>query len=153
MGKVAEAERITEEKVVENENLWRALSKEELISTGLKAALALEEEKKKEAEIKIAKLEIRMLKFVLEKAARAMEEFKASSEMKDLNITFGQKAFIKDFKLYEGRVAQKFFELDLSFLKEELDEEVGLSGAAANPSPIKVVFESSKLIAEVSEPM
>ncbi|EHA8587229.1 hypothetical protein COCNU_scaffold001668G000010 [Cocos nucifera] len=82
-----------------------------------------------------------------------MEEFKASSKMKDLNITFGQKAFIKGFKLYEGRMAQKFPELDLNFLEEEPDEEAGLSGAVADPSPIEVVFESSMPTVEVFEPM
>ncbi|EHA8588638.1 hypothetical protein COCNU_scaffold006084G000010 [Cocos nucifera] len=103
-GKVVEAERLTEVKVVENENLRGALQKEKLISIGLKTALTLEEEKK-EAEIKFVKLEVKILKSVLKVAAQAMEEFKASSKMKDLNIAFDQKAFIKGFELCEGRVA------------------------------------------------
>ncbi|EHA8586429.1 hypothetical protein COCNU_scaffold000363G000010 [Cocos nucifera] len=82
-----------------------------------------------------------------------MEEFKASSKMKDLNIAFSQKSFIKDFILCEGRVVQRFPKLDLSILEEELDEEVGSSGAAADPSPIEVVFESFEPIAEVPKPM
>ncbi|EHA8587458.1 hypothetical protein COCNU_scaffold002266G000010 [Cocos nucifera] len=82
-----------------------------------------------------------------------MEEFKASSKMKDLNITFGQKALIKGFKLYEGRVARKFSVLDLSFLKEEPNKEAGSSDAVVNPSLIKVVFESFELAIEVPEPM
>ncbi|KAG1327776.1 hypothetical protein COCNU_01G017100 [Cocos nucifera] len=64
-----------------------------------------------------------------------MEEFKTSSEMKDLNITFSQKAFNKDFELYEGRIAQRFLELDLDFLEEEeTDEEAGPSSTGADPS-------------------
>ena len=59
------------------------LRKEELVSAGLKTALALEEEKKKEAKIKIAELKVKMSKSILEVAARAMEEFRASSKMKD----------------------------------------------------------------------
>ena len=43
-----------------------------------------------------------MSKSISEVVAQAMEEFKTSSEMKDLNIAFSQKAFIKDFELYEG---------------------------------------------------
>ncbi|EHA8588720.1 hypothetical protein COCNU_scaffold006459G000030 [Cocos nucifera] len=82
-----------------------------------------------------------------------MEEFKASSEMKDLNIALGQKAFIKGFELYEGRVAWMFSKLDLNFLEEEPDEEAGPSGAAADPSLVEVVFESSKPAVEVLEPI
>ncbi|EHA8586437.1 hypothetical protein COCNU_scaffold000378G000010 [Cocos nucifera] len=77
-----------EEKATENENLRKALWKEELISIGLKATLALEEEKKKEVEIKVTELEVKMSNSISEAAARAVEEFKASFEMKDLNIAF-----------------------------------------------------------------
>ncbi|EHA8587749.1 hypothetical protein COCNU_scaffold003121G000010 [Cocos nucifera] len=152
-GKVDEAECLTEEKATKNENLRGVLRKEELISIRLKAAFALEEEKKKEVEIKVIELEVKMSKSISEVAARAMEEFKASFKMKDLNIAFSQKAFIKGFELYEGNVAQKFSELDLSFLEEELDKEMGPSNATADPSPAKVVFESSEPTAEVLEPM
>ena len=72
-----------EEKAEENENLRKALRKEELILVGLKAALAPEEEKKKEAKIKIAELEVKMSKSISEAAAQAMEEFRVSSKMKD----------------------------------------------------------------------
>ncbi|EHA8587413.1 hypothetical protein COCNU_scaffold002139G000010 [Cocos nucifera] len=88
-GKVIEAEHLTEEKAVENESLQGALQNEELISIGLKATLILEEEKKKEAEIKVVELDVRTSKLILEVAAQAMEEFKISFEMKDLNIAFG----------------------------------------------------------------
>ncbi|KAG1362705.1 hypothetical protein COCNU_10G009240 [Cocos nucifera] len=112
-----------------------------------------EEEKKKKVEIKIIELEVRMSKSISKAAARAMEEFKASFEMKDLNIAFGQKAFIKGFKLCEGRMVRKFSVLDLSFLKEEPDEEAKMFDAAADPSPIEVIFESSEPIAKVLDPM
>ncbi|EHA8589313.1 hypothetical protein COCNU_scaffold009116G000010 [Cocos nucifera] len=76
-GKVIEAECLTKEKVVENDNLREVLQKEGLVLTELKAALALEEEKKKEAKIKITKLEVKMSKSISEAAARAIKEFKA----------------------------------------------------------------------------
>ncbi|EHA8587844.1 hypothetical protein COCNU_scaffold003376G000010 [Cocos nucifera] len=87
--KITEVEHLVEEKVVENEDLLGALQREELVLIELKAALILEEEKKKEAEIKVTKLEAQMLKFALKAIARVVEEFKTSSEMKDLNIAFG----------------------------------------------------------------
>ncbi|EHA8587070.1 hypothetical protein COCNU_scaffold001372G000010 [Cocos nucifera] len=92
------------EKAMENENLWGALWKEELVSIELKAALVLEEEKK-EVEIKVIELEVKMSKSILEVVVRGMEEFKASSKIKDLNIAFDQKAFIKGLELCEDRVA------------------------------------------------
>ena len=81
-----------------------------------------------------------------------MKEFKASFEMKDLNIAFGHEVFIKNFKLYEGWVAQRFLELDLSFLEEESDEEVGPSGVIADFSPIEVVLKSFEPTAEMPKP-
>ena len=39
--------------------------------------------------------------------------------MRDLNVRFGQEAFIKGFKLCQEKVARKFSKLDLSFLGEE----------------------------------
>ena len=93
-----------------------------------------------------------MSKSVSEATARVVEEFKASSEMKDLNIVFGQKAFIKGFELCEGRMAQKFSELDLSFLKEEPDEEAGPSSTAANPSPAEPTPSPSEPTTKVCKP-
>ncbi|EHA8589299.1 hypothetical protein COCNU_scaffold008928G000010 [Cocos nucifera] len=81
-----------------------------------------------------------------------MEEFKASTKMKDLNIAFGQEAFIKGFELYEGRVVWRFPELDLSFLKEESDEEAEPSEAAADSSAIELVPDSSEPVVEVPKP-
>ncbi|EHA8588242.1 hypothetical protein COCNU_scaffold004501G000010 [Cocos nucifera] len=88
-GKVAEAECLMEEKAAKNEDLQGTLRREEVILTELKAALILEEEKKKEVEIKVVELEAQISKFALEVVAQAIEEFKASSGMKDLNVTFG----------------------------------------------------------------
>ncbi|EHA8588033.1 hypothetical protein COCNU_scaffold003949G000020 [Cocos nucifera] len=55
--KVGEVKRLMEEKMVEIESLQDALRKEEFVSTGLKAALALKKERKKEVEIKVVELE------------------------------------------------------------------------------------------------
>ena len=67
-----------------------------------------------------------------------MEEFKAFTEMRDLNVRFGQEAFIKGFEFCQEKVARKFPELDLSFLGEESEDEAGPSPAAtaaAAPPP------------------
>ena len=61
-----------------------------------------------------------------------VEEFKASVEIRDLKVQFGQEAFIKGFKLCQEKVARKFSELDLSFLSEESEDEVGPSSAATD---------------------
>ncbi|EHA8588389.1 hypothetical protein COCNU_scaffold004971G000010 [Cocos nucifera] len=98
-------------------------------------------------------MEAQISKSTLDMTTRAVKEFKASSKMKDLNIAFGQEAFIKGFKLCEGRMARRFPKLDLSFLEEESDEEAGPSKAAANSSPIEVVPDSSESTVEVPKPM
>ncbi|EHA8587114.1 hypothetical protein COCNU_scaffold001452G000020 [Cocos nucifera] len=71
--------------MVEIRSLQGALRKEEFISAKLKAALALEEERKKEGE-----LEARMAKSISEAMIRAVEEFKSSFEMRNLNFEFSQ---------------------------------------------------------------
>ncbi|EHA8586541.1 hypothetical protein COCNU_scaffold000512G000040 [Cocos nucifera] len=86
----------------EIKSLQGALRKEEFISARLKAALALEEERKKEAEIKVIKLEARMVKTISKVMIQAMKEFKASSKIRNLNVEFDQQEFIKGFELYEG---------------------------------------------------
>ncbi|EHA8589732.1 hypothetical protein COCNU_scaffold012134G000010 [Cocos nucifera] len=94
----------------------------------------IEEERRKEAQIKVINLEARMAKLISKVMAWVVEEFKASSKIRNLNVAFGQQAFIKDFKLCEGRVARKFLELE--FLEEEdLDEEVEPSNAMTDPTP------------------
>ncbi|KAG1363918.1 hypothetical protein COCNU_11G007450 [Cocos nucifera] len=98
----AEAECLVEEKTAKNESLRSTLQKEEFVSIGLKTALTLEEEKKKEAKLKVVELEVQLAKSVSEVAAQAIEEFKTSFEMKDLNIAFSQKAFIKGFELWQS---------------------------------------------------
>ena len=50
-----------------------------------------------------------------------MEEFKVSSVMEDLQVQFGQDAFIKGFELCQKKVAGRFLELDLGFLNEAFD--------------------------------
>ncbi|EHA8587113.1 hypothetical protein COCNU_scaffold001452G000010 [Cocos nucifera] len=99
---IKRAHHLEAKKTVEIRSLQGALRKEEFISTKLKAALALEEERKKEGE-----LEARMAKSILEAMIRAVEEFKASFEMRNLNFEFGQQAFIKGFELFEHQVGLK----------------------------------------------
>ncbi|KAG1355318.1 hypothetical protein COCNU_07G014300 [Cocos nucifera] len=90
-----------------------------------------------------------MAKSILETMIRAVEEFKISPKMQNLNVEFGQKAFIKNFDLYEGRVARMFLELDLSFLKEEEDDvDAGPSNAI-----VELAFGPSEPVAEAPEPI
>ncbi|KAG1366975.1 hypothetical protein COCNU_13G007650 [Cocos nucifera] len=106
----------------------------------------------KEVENKVAELEARMAKSISKVMTQSMEKFKASSEMRNLNVEFGQEAFIKNFKLYKGRMARRFFELDLSFLEEEEDEvDTGPSDAAVDPSFIELASDPSESAAEVPE--
>ncbi|EHA8587617.1 hypothetical protein COCNU_scaffold002837G000010 [Cocos nucifera] len=100
-----EAEHLTGEKAMESESLHGAFQREEFISARLKVALALKKEEKKEAKLKVVELEAQLAESILEVMARAVEEFKTSPKMKDLNIIFSQEVFIKGFKLYKGRVA------------------------------------------------
>ncbi|EHA8587118.1 hypothetical protein COCNU_scaffold001456G000010 [Cocos nucifera] len=78
------------EKMVESESLHSGLQKKEFVSTSLKVVLALEKERRQEAERRVAGLEAQMSKSISKAVAWAMEEFKASSKMKNLNITFSQ---------------------------------------------------------------
>ena len=96
------------------------------------------EESARKAEVEVAHLVEQTQVLVSEARALAVEEFKASAEMRDLNVQFGQEAFIKGFELCQEKVARKFSELDLSFLGEESEDEVGPSSAAtavAAPAP------------------
>ncbi|KAG1360541.1 hypothetical protein COCNU_09G000040 [Cocos nucifera] len=104
--------------------LQEALKREEQMSVDLRAALALEEERKKEVEMNFAK-----------KKRRAMEEaistFKSLEEFRDIKVAFTQRAFIKGYDLCQSRVVKKFPELELGFLSGE-------------PSKDKTKFSSSK---------
>ena len=66
-----------------------------------------------------------------------MEEFKTSSEMRDLKVQFGQAAYFKGFELYQEKVVGKFFKLDLGFLDEASDDEAGPSEATASLPPVE----------------
>ena len=88
------------------------------------------EESARKAEAEVTHLVEQTPVLVSEARALAVEEFKASAEMRDLNIQFGQEAFIKGFELCQEKVARKFFKLDLSFLGEESEDEADPSPAA-----------------------
>ncbi|KAG1330957.1 hypothetical protein COCNU_02G009250 [Cocos nucifera] len=78
--------------------------------------------------------------------AQAIEEFKVSFEMRNLNVKFSQEAFIKEFMLCENRIASKFFKLDLGFLVEGApDEEVGPSTTTTDLPPIEPATKEPKL--------
>ena len=96
------------------------------------------EEMVRKAEAEVANLVEQTPILVSEARVLAVEEFKASAEMRDLNVQFSQEAFIKGFELCQEKVARKFSKLDLRFLGEESEDEAGPSPAAtaiAAPSP------------------
>ena len=88
------------------------------------------EESARRAEAEVANLAEQIPVLVSEARVLVVEEFKTSTEMRDLNVQFGQEAFIKGFELFQEKVARKFSELDLSFLGEESEDEAGPSPAA-----------------------
>ena len=108
------------------------------------------EESARKAEAEVAHLVEQTLVLVSEARALAVEEFKASAEMRDLNVQFGQEAFIKGFELCQEKVARKFLELDLSFLGEESEDEAGPSPATtAAAAPLPRTSSSPTLASEV----
>ncbi|EHA8586930.1 hypothetical protein COCNU_scaffold001180G000010 [Cocos nucifera] len=95
-----------------------------------------------------------MAKSISEAMTRAVAKFKTCLEMRNLNIEFGQKAFIKGFELCEGRIARRFPELDLDFLKEEEDDvEAGPSNAIVDLFFDEVAFGPSELAVEAPKPV
>ena len=110
------------------------LQKEEQTSADLKGAL---EEERKKTEAEVSKLREQIPTLISEAQAQAVEEFKTSSEMRDLNIQFGQTVFIKGFELCQEKMIGKFFELDLDFLDEASDDEAGPSEATVGLPPVE----------------
>ena len=92
------------------------------------------EESARKSEAEVAHLVEQTPVLVSEARALAVEEFKASAEMRDLNVQFGQEAFTKGFELCQEKVAIKYPELDLGFL-EESEDEAGPSSAATVVAP------------------
>ena len=140
-GSLAEAAHL-KEKIAEVLSLQEALEKERQTSSDLRTTL---EEERKNAEAEVSELNVQVFELkaqvfelkawipslISEAGARAVEEFKASSEMEDLKVQFDQDAFIKGFELCQEEVAGRFFELDLDFLNEASDDEARPSKATA----------------------
>ncbi|KAG1347964.1 hypothetical protein COCNU_06G017930 [Cocos nucifera] len=59
------------------------------------------EKRRKKAKAKVGKLKDQASKQILEAKIHAMKEFKISSEMRDLNVAFGQEAFQKGYEFCE----------------------------------------------------
>ena len=104
------------------------------------------EESARRAEVEVANLAEQILVLVSEARVLAVEKFKASAEMRELNVQFGQEVFIKGFELCQEKVARKFSKLDLGFLVEKSEDEAGpspattaiaapLPGTSSSPTP------------------
>ena len=108
-----------EEKVAEILSLQEVLEKEGQTSSDLRTIL---EEERGKAEAKVSalraqvsewkeqasELKARIPFLVSEARVRAVEEFKASPEMEDLKVQFGQDTFIKGFELCQEKVLGGF---------------------------------------------
>ena len=104
----------------------------------------------RKVEAEVVNLTEQILVLISKARVLAVEEFKASAEMRDLNVKFGQEAFIKGFELCQEKVVKKFFELDLSFLDEASEDEAGLSPTAtATAAPLPKTPSSPTPISEV----
>ena len=135
------------EKVAEVVVLQEALEREKQAQEEERQTL---EESARKAEAEVANLAEQIPVLVSEARVLAVEEFKASAEMRDLNVQFGQEAFIKGFELCQEKVARKFLELDLSFLGEESEDEAGPSPATtAIAAPLPGTPSSSTPTPEV----
>ena len=136
------------EKIAEVVSLQEVLQKEEQPSADLKAAL---EEERKKAEAEVSKLKEQIPTLVSEARTQAVEEFKTSFEMEDLQVQFGQDAFIKGFELYQEKVAGRFFKLDLGFLNETSDDEAGPSEATVGRPPVGISSTTAVTADDLSE--
>ncbi|XP_073117993.1 uncharacterized protein [Elaeis guineensis] len=136
-----------QEKVAEVTNLQEALEKEK---QALEQEKQTSEETARKAEAEVANLAEQIPVLVSEVRVLAVEEFKASAEMRDLNVKFGQEAFIKGFELCQEKVVRRFFELDLSFLGEASEDEAGPSPTAtATAAPLPGTSSSPAPTSEV----
>ncbi|EHA8588689.1 hypothetical protein COCNU_scaffold006332G000010 [Cocos nucifera] len=91
--KTVEVDHLLKEKEVKVGGLQEVLRKEELTSVGLKASLALEEERRKKAEVMINELKDQTSRQISEAKIQMVEEFKVFSGMRDLNVAFSQETF------------------------------------------------------------
>ena len=93
------------------------------------------EESARKAEAEVAHLAEQTPVLVSKARTLAVEEFKASTEMRELNVQFGLEEFTKGFELCRERVASRYPDLDLDFLEESEDEASPSSTAIAVAPP------------------
>ncbi|EHA8586353.1 hypothetical protein COCNU_scaffold000208G000010 [Cocos nucifera] len=135
----SESSRIQKNLQAEVDHLWKRIAE----ADHLLEQETVEEERRKKAKVRIAKLKDESSRQILEAKIQVVEEFKVSSEMMDLNFAFSKEAFQKEYELCEDRVAGKFSELDLDFLYGDMfDEETGPSAIAADPCPTEAALRA-----------
>ncbi|EHA8586717.1 hypothetical protein COCNU_scaffold000789G000020 [Cocos nucifera] len=150
--KAAEVNHLLKKKAVKVEGFQEVIRNVKLTSIGL-FTLALEEERRKRAEAKVAELKDQTSRLILEAKAQAVEEFKVSSKIRDMNVSFSWEAFQKGYELCEDRVAAKFSKLDLDFLYEkEPVEATSPSTIAADPSSIELASSPPNLLSRCLSP-
>ena len=126
-GQQVEAARL-KEMALEVVGLREALERERQTSTEQKADL---EEMVRRAEAEVANMAEQIPTLISEVRSQAVEEFKASTEMKKLKVEFGQAAFNRGFEVCQEKMVVKFPELDLSFLDEASEDEARASPTVA----------------------
>ncbi|EHA8588750.1 hypothetical protein COCNU_scaffold006562G000020 [Cocos nucifera] len=124
--------------MAEVEGLQETVRDVERASAKAKEELASEVEKRRKIEVEMAEKERQTSKWILEAKVQTVEEFKASSEMKNIKVEFTQLSFIKGFKLCQKNGIDKFPELDLSFLDEGAsDDKVRPSTSIVDLPPVE----------------
>ena len=104
----------------------------------------------RKAKVEVVNLAEQIPILVSEARVLVVEKFRASAEMRDLNVKFGQEAFIKGFELCQEKVVKKFSELNFSFLDEAFEDKAGPSPtAAATAAPLPRTPSSPTPISEV----
>ncbi|EHA8588030.1 hypothetical protein COCNU_scaffold003947G000010 [Cocos nucifera] len=107
-------------KAIQVECLWEALRREEEAFAGLKAALTLSEDKRKELEEEVNV-----------ESERAIEAFKSFKAMKDIKVSFAKETFLEEFEICIRRAAKNFQNVDLNLLTDKPSNEAGPSNASA----------------------
>ncbi|EHA8587217.1 hypothetical protein COCNU_scaffold001594G000010 [Cocos nucifera] len=87
---------------------------------------------------------------------RAVQDFKASKDMKDIKIDFAQEFFLEGFQICLGWVVENFPDIHLDLLIEKLEDKAAPPRIDAEVAPtahvVEVTLEVPESVSAVSEP-